>query len=175
MTLLKGIRVLDFGRYVAGPYCATLLGYLGADVIRIETTKRLCISRTLPPFADGIAGPNRAPLFNEWNPGKRSILLNLSNPQAIEIARDLARHCDVAVENFAPGVIRKMGLGYEDLRKSRPDLIMLSLSGYGQTGPYTPYVNYGPLTGAVSGLFQALRYGPSEEPWELTAEVSGRS
>jgi crotonobetainyl-CoA:carnitine CoA-transferase CaiB-like acyl-CoA transferase len=162
---LKGIRVLDFSWVWQGPFCTLQLAHLGAEVIRVESAKKPEINRLIPPFAEGKAGINRAGSFNQWNQGKLSILLDLGNPRAIEIARSLVRHCDLVVENFAPGVIGRMGLGYEQLRELKPDIIMLSLSGYGQTGPYSRYVSYGGLLGAQSGLFSVSGYA-SGEPGE---------
>jgi len=162
---LAGIRVLDFSWIWQGPFCTLQLAHLGAEVIRVESWKKPEINRLIPPFADGKAGVNRAGSFNQWNQGKCSILLDLTNPAAVEIARSLVRHCDLVVENFAPGVIGRMGLGYEQLRELKPDIIMLSLSGYGQTGPYSRYVSYGGLLGAQSGLFSVSGYS-SGEPGE---------
>jgi crotonobetainyl-CoA:carnitine CoA-transferase CaiB-like acyl-CoA transferase len=162
---LSGIRVLDFSWVWQGPFCTLQLAHLGADVIRVESAKRPEINRLIPPFADGKAGINRAGSFNQWNQGKRSLLLNLGNPAAIEIAKSIVPHCDLVVENFASGVISRMGLGYEQLRQLKPDIIMLSLSGYGQTGPYSRYVSYGGLLGAQSGLFSVSGY-TSGEPGE---------
>jgi crotonobetainyl-CoA:carnitine CoA-transferase CaiB-like acyl-CoA transferase len=155
---LKGIRVLDFSWVWQGPFCTLQLAHLGAEVIRIESAKKPEINRLIPPFAGGKAGVNRAGSFNQWNQGKRSIMLDLGNARAIELARSLVPHCDLVVENFAPGVIGRMGLGYEQLRSLKPDIIMLSLSGYGQTGPYSRYVSYGGLLGAQSGLFSVSGY-----------------
>jgi crotonobetainyl-CoA:carnitine CoA-transferase CaiB-like acyl-CoA transferase len=138
---------------------------MGADVIRVETAKRPCVTRAIPPFADDVAGPNRAGYFNQYNQGKRSITLNLSNPKGVEIARSLARHSDVVTENFAAGVMDRMGLGYEKLREYRPDLIMIAMSGYGQTGPYRSYIGYGPPAAALAGFCSVTGYeglGPSE-------------
>jgi crotonobetainyl-CoA:carnitine CoA-transferase CaiB-like acyl-CoA transferase len=162
---LSGIRVLDFSWVWQGPFCTLQLAHLGADVIRVESAKRPEINRLIPPFADSKAGINRAGSFNQWNQGKRSLLLDLGNPAAIEIAKSLVPHCDLVVENFAPGVISRMGLGYEQLRQLKTDIIMLSLSGYGQTGPYSRYVSYGGLLGAQSGLFSVSGY-TSGEPGE---------
>jgi len=162
---LKGVRVLDFSWVWQGPFCTLQLAHLGADVIRVESAKKPEINRLIPPFADGKSGVNRAGSFNQWNQGKRSISLDLGNPAAVEIALSLVPHCDLVVENFAPGVITRMGLGYERLREVRPDIIMLSLSGYGQTGPYSRYVSYGGLLGAQSGLFSLSGY-TSGEPAE---------
>jgi crotonobetainyl-CoA:carnitine CoA-transferase CaiB-like acyl-CoA transferase len=155
---LKGVRVLDFSWVWQGPFCTLQLAHLGADVIRVESAKKPEINRLIPPFAEGKAGVNRGGSFNQWNQGKRSISLDLGNPAAVEIALGLVPHCDLVVENFAPGVITRMGLGYERLREIRPDIIMLSLSGYGQTGRYSRYVSYGGLLGAQSGLFSVSGY-----------------
>jgi crotonobetainyl-CoA:carnitine CoA-transferase CaiB-like acyl-CoA transferase len=162
---LSGIRVLDFSWVWAAPFCTMQLAYMGAEVIRIESAQRLCIARTLPPFADRQPGPNRAGLFNQWNQGKRSIQLNLAAPQAAAIVCELVRQCDVVMENFSPGVIAQMGFGYEILRRYRPDLIMASLSGYGQSGPYSRFVNYGPQIGSQSGLYAMTGY-PQDRPRE---------
>ncbi len=155
---LKGVRVLDFSWVWQGPFCTLQLAHLGADVIRVESVKKPEINRLIPPFADGKTGINRAGSFNQWNQGKRSISLDLGNPAAVDIALSLVPHCDLVVENFAPGVITRMGLGYERLREVKPDIIMLSLSGYGQTGPYSRFVSYGGLLGAQSGLFSVSGY-----------------
>lgn len=168
---LSGIRVLDFSWVWAGPYCTLQLGYLGAEVIRIESSKRLCATRCLPPFVGEKPGPNRSAGFNQWNQNKLSLELNLSRIEAVEIACELARHCDVAVENFAPGVIDRMGLGYEVLRRHRPDLIMISMSGYGRTGPCAGFVNYGPQLGAQSGLLSVTGY-PGDRPREAAIAYS---
>jgi crotonobetainyl-CoA:carnitine CoA-transferase CaiB-like acyl-CoA transferase len=159
---LKGVRVLDLSWVWQGPFCTLQLAHLGADVIRIESAKRPEINRLIPPFADGKAGINRAGSFNQWNQGKRSIALDLGNPAAVDILLSLVPHCDLVVENFAPGVISRMGLGYERLREVKPDIIMVSLSGYGQIGPYSRFVSYGGLLGAQSGLFSVSGYNFGE-------------
>lgn len=149
---LAGVRVLDFSWVWAGPYAALQLAHLGADVIRVESSRRPCMYRNTLPMADDIRDLNRAGGFNQWNQGKRSIALDLSKPQAVEITRQLVRHCDVVVENYAAGSIARMGLGYETLTQFRPDLVMLSMSGYGQTGPYSTHLSFGALIEAMSGF-----------------------
>ncbi len=148
---LAGIRVLDFTWAWAGPFCTLQLAHMGAEVIRVETENRVCVTRGLPPFADDEAGPNRAGYYNQYNQGKRSITMDLSKPEAIEIALEMARHCDVVTDNFAAGVMDRLGLGYEKIRAQRPDVVMLSMSGYGQTGPLKSYVSYGPPAAATAG------------------------
>jgi crotonobetainyl-CoA:carnitine CoA-transferase CaiB-like acyl-CoA transferase len=155
---LSGVRVLDFSWVWAGPFCTLQLAYLGAEVIRIESSKRLCATRCLPPYAGDQPGPNRAGPYNQWGHNKLSVELNLARREAVEIACQLARHCDVAVENFGPGVIDRMGLGYEVLRRHKPGLIMVSMSGYGRSGPYSRFVNYGPQLGAQAGLLSVTGY-----------------
>ncbi len=162
---LAGIRVLDFTWAWAGPFCTLQLAHLGAEVIRIETEKRVCVTRGIPPFADDVPGPNRAGYYNQYNQGKRSITMDLSKPEAIQIALDMVSHCDVVTDNFAAGVMERLGLGYEKFRAQRPDVIMLSMSGYGQTGPLKNYVSYGPPAAATAGFFSLSGYeghGPSE-------------
>lgn len=155
---LDGVRVLDFSWVWQGPFCTLQLSHLGAEVIRIESIRRLDVNRVIPPFADRIEGRNRAGSFNQWNQGKRSVRLNLAMAEAVAIAKSLVPHCDLVVENFAPGVMARMGLGYDVLCELRSDIIMLSLSGYGQTGPYSRFVSYGGLLGAQSGLFSISGY-----------------
>jgi crotonobetainyl-CoA:carnitine CoA-transferase CaiB-like acyl-CoA transferase len=103
----------------------------------------------LPPWPEGKPGLNRSGYFNQYNQGKRSLTLNYAKPGALDVARRLVEASDVVTNNFAAGVMEKMGLGYEDLRKLKPDLIMISLSGYGDTGPYREYVAYGSLVTRV--------------------------
>lgn len=163
---LNGVRVLDFSWVWGGPFCTLQLAQLGADVIRVESARRSCLFRNLLPFADNIPGPNRAGLFNQVNQGKRSVVLELNNPKALEVARTMVAWADVVVENFAPGVIERMGLGYDALRAIKPDLIMLSISGYGQSGPFRSYVSYGGIIGAYSG-FYAHNGHTGDEPRDL--------
>ncbi|HVN30045.1 MAG TPA: CoA transferase, partial [Candidatus Binataceae bacterium] len=148
---LSGIRVLDFTWAWAGPYCTMQLANLGAEVIRVESEKRGCVTRALPPFADDLPGPGRAGYFNQYNQGKRSITMDLTKPEAIELALAMVKHCDVVTDNFAAGVMDRLGLGYDKMRARRPDVVMLSMSGYGQTGPLKSYVSYGPPAAATAG------------------------
>ncbi|HEY2487197.1 MAG TPA: CoA transferase, partial [Candidatus Binataceae bacterium] len=106
---LAGVRILDFTWAWAGPFATLQLAHLGAEVLRIESEKRVCITRAIPPFADDVPGPNRAGYFNQYNQGKRSIALNLADPAWLQVAYYLVPHCDVVVENFAGGVASKMG------------------------------------------------------------------
>jgi crotonobetainyl-CoA:carnitine CoA-transferase CaiB-like acyl-CoA transferase len=163
---LEGIRVADFSWVWAGPFCAMQLAHLGAEVIRLESQGRSDASRRLPILPVGMEHTlNRSGYFNQWNQGKKSVLLNLASPQGIEVAKRLVARCDVVVENFATGVMERLGLGYERLQEIRPDIIMASISGYGHTGPQANYMGYGPAIVPLSGLASLSGYagGPPKE------------
>jgi crotonobetainyl-CoA:carnitine CoA-transferase CaiB-like acyl-CoA transferase len=152
------VRVADFTWVWAGPFCTLQLAHLGAEVIRVETATRPCVTRLLPPFAEFEPGLNRSGYFNQFNQGKKSITLDLKRPEAIAIAKRLCAASDVVVENFAAGVMDRMGLGYEVLRRVRPDVVMIALSGYGVSGPDHDKVSYGPAQVPLSGLSSLTGY-----------------
>ena len=144
---LEGITVLDLTRYLAGPACTRMLVEMGADVIKIEH----------PPYGD----PNRSnrPRINrragthiQQNRGKRSVCLDINTAEGVAIVKDLVRHADVVVENFTPGVMARKGLGYEDLKAIRPDVIMASISGFGQSGPLSERPCFDLVAQAMAGL-----------------------
>ncbi|MBI4516793.1 MAG: CoA transferase [Deltaproteobacteria bacterium] len=155
---LSGIRVADFTWVWAGPYCTLQLAHLGAEVIRIESSARPCVTRLLPPWADGEFGVNRSGYFNQYNQGKLSLALDLREARAKAIAKELVAVSDVVCENFAAGVMDRIGLGYEALRQVKPDLIMIAMSGYGATGPESHYVSYGPAQVPLSGFSSVTGY-----------------
>ena len=164
---LEGVRVLDLSWVWAGPFAGMQLAHLGAEVIKVESAQRPDLGRRLPVFV-----PDQEPTidssgyFNQWNQGKRSVQLSLGEPGAIEVVKELVAHCDVLVENFATGVMERLGLGYETLREIRPDLIMASISGYGETGPWREYMGYGPAISPLSGLSSLSGY-VGEQPSEV--------
>ncbi len=155
---LDGIRVADFTWVWAGPFCTMQLAHMGAEVIRMESMRRVCVTRMLPPWHGGQPAINRSGYFNQYNQGKRSIRLDLSKPEAVEIAKRIVAISDVATENFAGGVMDRLGLGYDVLRRVKPDIIMISMSGYGQTGPESRYVSYGPAQVPLSGMSSLTGY-----------------
>ncbi|HXG20460.1 MAG TPA: CoA transferase [Methylomirabilota bacterium] len=155
---LEGIRVADFTWVWAGPFCTLQLAHLGAEVIRIETASRPCITRLILPWPDGKPGVNRSGYFNQYNQNKRSLTLNLKTPEALTIAKELVAKSDIVAENFAGGVMDRMGLGYDVLKQIKPDLIMISLSGYGATGPEREHISYGPAQVPLSGLSSLTGY-----------------
>src|SRR5437870_7784855 len=155
---LAGIRVADFTWVWAGPFCTLQLAHLGAEVIRVETATRPCVTRLLPPFADFEPGLNRSAYFNQYNQGKKSVALDLKRPAAIEAAKRLCAASDIVVENFAAGGMERRGLGWDALRALRADLIMIALSGHGETGPAADKVSYGPAQVPHSRMSSVSRY-----------------
>ena len=156
---LSGIRVCDFTWVWAGPYCTLQLAHLGAEVIRIETKTRPCVTRMLPPWPDGkFDSLDKSGYFNQYNQGKKSLSLNFRHPEARDAAWRLIKQSDIVINNFASGVIEKMGFGYEAVKQANPKVIMISLSGYGDTGPYSKYVAYGPAQVPLSGLSALTGY-----------------
>ncbi len=151
---LQGLRVLEFTAGMAGPWVGRFMAYCGAEVIRIESKQRPDVVRLyVPPWAPEMGTqPQMSPWFTDWDAGKRYVALDLTNPQAVELAKRLVGICDVVVENYSSGVIDKLGLGYPKLAEVRPDLIMLSTSGYGDSGPCRRYVSWGPNIETLSGL-----------------------
>jgi formyl-CoA transferase/CoA:oxalate CoA-transferase len=132
MGPLSGIRVLDVTRVMAGPYCTMLLGFLGAEVIKVEDPDGGDPSRTASLYFDrGLSA-----FFISGNAAKKSVTLNLKAPRGREVLLALARRCDIFVENFRPGVAEKLGIGPATLREANPRLITCSISGYGSWGPY---------------------------------------
>jgi crotonobetainyl-CoA:carnitine CoA-transferase CaiB-like acyl-CoA transferase len=142
----RGLRVLDFGQGIASPYCAMLLGVYGADVIKVE-----------PPEGDwsrllGTTYGNHTTLSAVYNRGKRSLCLDMKHKHGIAIARRLARDCDVLIEGFRPGVAARLGIGYEELSRDNPALIYLSVSAFGQSGPYSKRPGSDSVAQAFSGF-----------------------
>jgi crotonobetainyl-CoA:carnitine CoA-transferase CaiB-like acyl-CoA transferase len=154
--LLDGITVLDFTRVLAGPYCTRLLADLGARVIKIERpgegddTRRGYLQ-----LEDGRA--DQATYFVRINAGKLSLALDLAHPRGREIVLDLARGADVAVENFLPGVVTRLGCDYAALAKVKPDIVYCSISGFGQTGPLRDTPAFHHIINAVSGIMHLER------------------
>ncbi len=164
--LLEGVRVADFTWVWAGPYCTMYLAHLGAEVIKIESNTRIDLTRRLPMYPTGMeGGVNRSGLFNQWSLGKKSLLLNFSKAEGIELLKEIIKNSDVVVDNFATGVMERLGLRYEDLIKIKPDIIVASISGYGHTGPLKNYMGYGPAIAPLTGLSVMTGYedGPPQE------------
>jgi crotonobetainyl-CoA:carnitine CoA-transferase CaiB-like acyl-CoA transferase len=149
------LRVLDFSTTIAGPHCTRMLADMGAEVIKIETAEGETM-RTRPPLRN-----NCSTAFGQLNVGKRSLVLDLKSPYGIEVVRRLVVGADILVENFRPGVMRRLKLDYGSLRELNPKLIYCSISGYGQTGPSAELPAYAPVIHAASGYEMAhLAYQP---------------
>ena len=161
--LLQGVRVLDFGWVWAGAVPGQMLAFLGAEVIKVETRKRLDYMRQGRAIVKDAPDTEQQPMFHNINRGKLSLSIDFTAEAGRELLLDLAAHCDVAIQNFAPGVLDRYGLGYEALRERRPDLVMLSLSGGGQQGPLRELRSYASTIAAFSGLDSLCGY-PGEEP-----------
>lgn len=164
--VFDGIKVLDFTWFIAGPQLSKMLADYGAEVIKIEGMKRPDPHRPAGPYKDDIQGPNRSGLYNQYNTSKLGISLNLTNPKGVEIARQLVARADIVLENFAGGVINRLGLGYEEIKKIKPDIIMLSSCMQGQTGPYANHPGTGSHLEALSG-FTNITGWPGREPANL--------
>jgi crotonobetainyl-CoA:carnitine CoA-transferase CaiB-like acyl-CoA transferase len=150
-----GLRVLDFSTTIAGPHCTRMLADLGAEVIKIETAEGETM-RTRPPVRN-----NCSTAFGQLNVGKKSLVLDLKSADGVEVVRRLVATADILVENFRPGVMRRLKLDYASLRELNPKLIYCSISGYGQTGPSAELPAYAPVIHAASGYEMAhLAYQP---------------
>lgn len=150
-----GLRVLDFSTTIAGPHCTRMLADLGAEVIKIESVEGETM-RTRPPLRNGFST-----VFGQLNVGKKSLVLDLKSPDAVDAVRRLVATTDILVENFRPGVMRRLKLDYGALRELNPKLIYCSISGYGQTGPSAELPAYAPVIHAASGYDMAhLSYQP---------------
>ena len=148
----EGLKVADFTWWVAGPLTTKILADYGATVINIEQPTRPAGLRTSMPYPDNKPGANRSGFFAFYNANKYSLGLDLSRPEGVEVARKLIGWSDVVVENFVPGVMERWGLGYEDLKKIKPDIIMLRASNQGQTGPFSGLGGLGTSLNALAGF-----------------------
>jgi CoA:oxalate CoA-transferase len=143
--ILEGLRVLDLTTTIAGPHCTRMLADLGAHVIKVESPDG-DLMRSRPPLREGASTA-----FGQLNAGKRSVVLDLKQAAAVDVLKRLVQHTDCLVENYRPGVMKRLGLDWESLRPLRPDLVYCAISGYGQTGPSSELAAYAPVIHAASG------------------------
>ncbi|MCX6020954.1 MAG: CoA transferase, partial [Chloroflexi bacterium] len=167
---LAGLKVLDLTWHIAGPYCTKMLADLGADVIKIERPHHGDPARHTGPFPGDRPDPERSGTFLSLNTNKRSVTLDLKTPTGRSLFFELLQWADVLAENFTPGVMERLGLGYDRLRQERPQLVMTSISNFGQTGPYRLYKAPEMVAQAANGLMgstgdhdrEPLRYAQSQ-------------
>jgi CoA:oxalate CoA-transferase len=168
-SMLEGIRVVDFTNTVAGPGCTFFLGDMGAEVIKVERPVRGDDARIYPPYKDGVSAS-----FTVLNHGKRGITLDLKDPGGVQLFKDLVAISDVVVENYTPGVMAKFGLDYKSLKAINPQLVMCSISGYGQYGPLSPLPGYDAVIQAMAGLMSTTGFpdGPPVRVGTLVVDIT---
>lgn len=166
MLPLKNIKVLDLSRVLAGPYCSMLLADLGAEVVKIEVPERGDDSRSFGPFIN-----NESAYFMSINRNKKSITLNLKHPKGKEIFKKLVKHFDVILENFRPGTMEKLGLGYEVIKEINPKIIYAAISGFGHTGPYKEKPAYDAVIQAMGGLMSITGF-PDGKPVKVGTSIA---
>jgi len=164
MTALEGMRILDMTQYEAGPSGTQALAFLGADVVKLEQPGAGDPGRT-------IAGQSDSAYFYNWNANKRSVALNLREPEGRELLLKMAPNFDVFVENFGPGVVEKLDLGYDVLKEVHPPIIYASVKGFGLDGPYSHYKCFDGVAQAASGAFSVT--GTSDSPPMLPGTTTG--
>ena len=154
---LDGLVVLDLTSYLSGPYAAMMLADHGADVIKIERKGAGDDARRMPPFIAGESAP-----FMVWNRNKRSVELDFKTAEDQAILLEMAEGADILIENFRPGTLDKLGLGYEAMKARNPRLIYAAISGFGQTGPYANRGGFDLMSQGMSGLMSTN--GPADGP-----------
>ncbi len=160
---LKGIRVADFSWIWAGPYAASLLGYMGAEVIKIESRARIDQTRKGTIMdTDNFDGLNYSPTFNNANLNKKGVSIDISKPEGAALAKKIVAECDIVVSNMRPGKMEKLGLGYDGLKRVKKDIIMIESSGFGATGPYKGFAGFAPIFASFGGLAYLTGYGDGE-------------
>ena len=155
---LAGTRIANFGWVWAGPVAGQTLSFLGAEVFKIESRARIDMTRGLPPFAEGVRDPDRSLSNHACWAGNGSITLNLKSPQARDLARQLIARCDAVIENFGPGVMASLGLGYEELVAVKPDIVLFSMPAAGLYGPLKDIRTYGLSLASTTGLDSLTGY-----------------
>ncbi len=149
---LSGIRVADFSWVGAGPITTKVFSDLGADVIRIESATKIDPVRVMPPFKDRIPGPDRSGYYADRNTNKRSVTIDMKKPRGLELARAIVERSDIVANNFSPGTMERFGLGYDEVRGFKPDVIYLAMAMQGATGPHHKYIGFGLTIGSLAGL-----------------------
>src|SRR3990172_3391170 len=162
--MLDGLRVLDLSRVIAGPYCATFMADLGADVVKVERPGRGDDLRSW-------RGDGMSAVYAAINRNKRCVAVDLQHPEGARLVFELARRADVVVENFLPGVADKLGLGYAAVSAANPAVVYASVTGFGQTGPHAKRAGYNTIAHGVSGIM-ALTCMPGQPPTKVGGSVT---
>ena len=172
---LAGVRVADFTASWAGPHCVSLLAFMGAEVIKIESRSKLDLARYYPPYKDHLEHPDNAMWFAQMHRNSLSVTLNLRERVGVELAKRIVAISDIAAENFRAGVADRLGLGYDELVKVNPQVIMAALSGFGAYGPRSRWVTYGMHVSNLSGLMTSLGYDDTDpvQDWVEMPDPSG--
>ncbi|MBB6253325.1 CaiB/BaiF CoA transferase family protein [Nitrospirillum iridis] len=150
---LQGVRVLELTKVWAGPYAGKQLAFLGAEVIRVESRGSLDVTRSY-----GVQDIDKAPGFMAVNPQKLSVQIDMKSKEGLALLKDLAGKCDILIENLRPGAIERLGIGYAELKRERPDIIFVSMGMYGNTGPLAYQTGYAPCFVALGGLSSLVGY-----------------
>src|SRR5215470_8761113 len=161
LDCLKGIRVVDFTQFEAGPSCTEALAWLGAEVVKIENPRTGDPGRRLQP-----GHPDDPWYFHQFNANKKSVTLNLKSPRGLAIVRELLKKADVTVENMAPGTIERLGLGYDEVSKLNPGIIYCQVKGFGTGSPYEQNLAFDMIAQAAGGTFSVTgdKSGPPTRP-----------
>jgi crotonobetainyl-CoA:carnitine CoA-transferase CaiB-like acyl-CoA transferase len=173
---LAGVRVIDLTWVWAGPHATLQLANLGAEVIRIETSTRVDVTRRLGPFVDDQPGIDRSGYFNQYNQGKKSVALDLKTGRGLELLRQLIATADVVIDNMTAGALDRMGFPYEELVRINPRIVAVSMTGFGESGPYRDHMAYGSLIDALSGTSSAnglVGGGPTDLVMSLPDPTAG--
>ena len=168
LKALEGIKIIDLSRVLAGPFCTMLLADMGAEVIKVEIPGKGDDSRTFPPFKKG-----QGTYFINFNRNKKSIVLDLKNPSDVDKLLEIIKSMDVLVENFRPGTMEKMGLGYERIKEVNNQIIYASISGFGHYGPYKDKPGYDIIGQAVGGIMSITGWpdGPPTRTGTAIADI----
>lgn len=170
---LSGVKILDLTRVLAGPACTMMLADMGAEVIKIEVPGKGDDSRAFSPFQNGVSA-----YFINMNRNKKGITLNMKSPEGKKIFTEMLKKADIVVENYRPGVMERLGFGYEDIKKINPGIIYGAVSGYGHTGPYSQRPGYDAIGQATSGLMSTTGFpetGPTRVGTPMADYLAGLS
>ncbi len=173
---LAGLRAIDMTWVWAGPFAAMQFAHLGADVVKFESTSRVDVTRRLGPFADGEIDIDRSGYFNQYNQGKRSVVLDVKQPRGLALLKEIVATADLIIDNMRPGSLARLGLDMDTLRTLNPNIVAVAMSGFGEDGPERDRMAYGSIIDALSGVAAsngAPGGGPTDFPMSLPDPAAG--